>query len=96
MEAVLTQEDHERIASLAAAKTFGLIKDFLKPEKEQKIKDNKSYSVSEVAELFDVTTHTIRRWFEEDKHCLLRKVKNVNKFSGPTVKAEYERRNGIQ
>ena len=95
MEAILTHEDHERIATLAAAKTFGLIKDFLKPEKENKI-TNKSYSVTEVAELFNVTTHTIRRWYENDKHCLLRKVKNVNKFTGVSVKAEYERRNGIQ
>ena len=96
MEVLLTQEDRERIASLAAAKTFGLIKDFLKPQQEQSIKSNKSYSVSEVAELFNVTTHTIRRWYEEDKHCLLKKVKNVNKFNGVSVKAEYERRNGIQ
>jgi len=95
MEAILTHEDHERIATLAAAKTFGLIKDFLKPENENKI-TNKSYSVTEVAELFNVTTHTIRRWYENDKHCLLRKVKNVNKFTGVSVKAEYERRNGIQ
>jgi len=96
MEAILTQEDHERIASLAAAKTFGLIKDFLKPEKEPTVNSNKSYSVSEVADLFEVTTHTIRRWYEEDKHCLLKKLSSVNKFSGISVKAEYERRNGIQ
>ena len=96
MEAALTHEDHERIATLAAAKTFGLIKDFLKPNEEAKIKVNKSYATKEVAEIFDVTVHTIRNWYGEDKHCLLKKLKNVNKFSGVSVKAEYDRRNGIK
>lgn len=96
MEATLTHADHERIATLAAAKTFGLIRDFLKPTEETKVKVNKSYATKEVAEIFDVTVHTIRNWYSEDKHCLLKKVKNVNKFSGVSVKAEYERRNGIK
>lgn len=96
MEATLTQEDHERIATLAAAKTFGLIRDFLRPNDEGKIKVNQSYSTKEVAEIFKVTVHTIRNWYGEDKHCLLRKMKNVNRFNGKSVKAEYERRNGAQ
>ncbi|WP_177764093.1 hypothetical protein [Flavobacterium sp. I3-2] len=96
MEATLTHADHERIATLAAAKTFGLIRDFLKPAEEGKIKVNQSYSTKEVAGIFKVTVHTIRNWYSEDKHCLLKKVKNVNKFSGVSVKAEYERRNGIK
>ena len=96
MEATLTHEDHERIATLAAAKTFGLIRDFLKPTDEGKIKINKSYETKEGAERFNVTVHTIRNWYGEDKHCLLKKLKNVNKFSGVSVKAEFERRNGIK
>jgi len=95
MEAILTHEDHERIASLAAAKTFRLIKDFIKPEEDSKIKVNQSYSSGDVAKLFNVTRHTITRWYAEDKNCVLKKVKNVNKFTGKSVKAEYERRNGI-
>lgn len=94
MEALsLTSEDRERIASLAAIKTFGLIKDYLNP-KEEKININKSYGLKEVAEKFEVTVHTIRNWYTEDKFCLLKKVKNVNKFTGASVKAEFERRNG--
>jgi len=95
MEILISQEDRERIASLAAAKTFGLIKDYLKPQQDHNVKSNKSYSVSEVAELFNVTPHTIRRWYEDDEFCLLKKLENVNKFNGLSVKAEYERRNGI-
>lgn len=90
---MLSREDHEKIASLAAVKVFGLVKDYLKPT-EEKIKTNRSYSVKEVAELFDVSPYTIRNWYGNDKHCLLKKMKNVNKYSGVSVKAEYERRNG--
>lgn len=90
----LSHEDHERIATLAAAKTFGLIRDLITPKEESKIKTNKSYGVKEVAEIFDVSVHTIRNWFTEDKYCKLKKMKNLNKFSGVSVKEEYERRNG--
>lgn len=94
MEAIsLTSEDRERIANLTAVKVFGLVKDYLNP-KEETIKTNKSYGLKETAQIFDVTVHTIRNWYTEDKHCLLKKMKNVNKFSGVSVKAEYERRNG--
>lgn len=94
MEApLLTRADHEQIASLAAVKTFGLIRDFLKPTQDEKIKTSVSYSVGEVAALFNVSPHTIRNWYGEKKECLLKKNK-ANRFIGESVKAEYERRNG--
>lgn len=94
MEApLLTRADHEQIASLAAVKTFGLIREYLKPAQEEKIKTSLSYSVSQVAELFDVTPHTIRNWYGDKKECLLRKNK-ADRFTGESVKAEFERRNG--
>lgn len=94
MEAViLSREDHERIASLAAVKVFGLVKDYLKP-KDELIKTNRSYSNKEVSEIFEVSPYTIRHWFSNKPECLLRKQKGVNKFTGPSVKAEYERIHG--
>jgi len=89
----LTRDDHERIASLAAVKVFSLVKDYITP-KEEKIKTNRSYSTKEEANLFKVTTHTIRNWYSGDKNCLLKKQKGGNKFSGVSVKAEYERIHG--
>lgn len=92
MEAILTQEDHERIANLAAIKTFSLIKDYLEP-KEEKIKTNRSYSAIEAGKIFNVTPHTIRKWHDTKKECLLKKNK-VDRFTGISVKDEYERING--
>lgn len=89
----LTRDDHERIASLAAVKVFSLVKDYITP-KEEKIKTNRSYSTKEVAELFHVTPHTIRNWYGKEKDCLLKKKNGVNKFSGISVKAEFERIHG--
>ncbi|WCM42449.1 helix-turn-helix domain-containing protein [Flavobacterium sp. CBA20B-1] len=93
METTLSREDVERIASLSAVKVFGLIKDLVNP-KEEKIKTNRSYSTKEVSEIFRVSPHTIRYWFGNNRDCLLKKQKGVNKFSGTSVKAEYERIHG--